>query len=98
MGGEKETYMSYMGDMYIFLMEDRMNALYRSEQELLRTLTFAFPDRQFISQEHFAARVAWPVAPSQIDGGAGAAKASAMEEDAEDEEEAEDEEDSDDYY
>ncbi|KOM57648.1 hypothetical protein LR48_Vigan11g068100 [Vigna angularis] len=43
----------------------------------------------------FATRVAWPVAPSQTDGGVGAAEASAMEEDTEDEEE--DEEDSDDY-
>ncbi|KOM26163.1 hypothetical protein LR48_Vigan233s003000 [Vigna angularis] len=70
------------------------------EKELLRTLTFTFPDWQFISQEDFAAQVAWPAAPSRTDGEAGVAEASAMEEDAEDdeeededEEEAEDEED-----
>ncbi|KOM57630.1 hypothetical protein LR48_Vigan11g066300 [Vigna angularis] len=64
---------------------------HRGEQELLRTLTSAFPKRQFISSEDFATRVAWPVALSQIDDGAEAVEASAMEE------EAKDEEDSDDY-
>ncbi|KOM40464.1 hypothetical protein LR48_Vigan04g066200 [Vigna angularis] len=34
-----------MRDMYMSLMEARMMALYRGEQELLRTLTSAFPDR-----------------------------------------------------
>ncbi|KOM25974.1 hypothetical protein LR48_Vigan211s000900 [Vigna angularis] len=38
-----------MRDMYMSLMEERMNALYRGEQELLRTPTSAFPERQFIS-------------------------------------------------
>ncbi|KOM57582.1 hypothetical protein LR48_Vigan11g061500 [Vigna angularis] len=80
-----------MRDIYMSLMEERMNDLYRGEQELLRTLTSAFPKRQFISQEDFAARVAWPVAPSHTDDGVGATEASTMEE------EAEDEEDSDDY-
>ncbi|KOM27049.1 hypothetical protein LR48_Vigan377s000900 [Vigna angularis] len=49
-----------MRDMYMSLMEARMMALYRGQQELLRTLTSAFPDRKFISQEEFAARVAYP--------------------------------------
>ncbi|KOM34802.1 hypothetical protein LR48_Vigan02g095200 [Vigna angularis] len=79
-----------MRDMNMSLMEERMNALYRGEQELLRTLTSAFLERQFISQEDFAARVAWLVAPSQTDDGAEAAKASTMEEEAEDEEDYDD--------
>ncbi|KOM40899.1 hypothetical protein LR48_Vigan04g109700 [Vigna angularis] len=45
-----------MRDMYFSLL----SALYRGEQELLSTLTSAFRERQFISQEDFTARVAWP--------------------------------------
>ncbi|KOM57594.1 hypothetical protein LR48_Vigan11g062700 [Vigna angularis] len=36
----------------------------RGEQELLRTLTSAFLKRQFISQDDFAAGVAWPADPA----------------------------------
>ncbi|KOM48371.1 hypothetical protein LR48_Vigan07g207500 [Vigna angularis] len=86
-----------MRDMYLSLLDARLTAIYRGEQELLRTLTSAFPERQFISQEDFAARVAWPADPTQEDGRAEAAEASAMDEDIEDEdEEAEEDEDSDD--
>ncbi|KOM45636.1 hypothetical protein LR48_Vigan06g094200 [Vigna angularis] len=68
--------------------------------ELLRILTSAFPERQFISQEDFAAQVAWPVDPTHEGGSVEAAKASTMDEDFEDEddedEEAEEEKDSND--
>ncbi|KOM43271.1 hypothetical protein LR48_Vigan05g087500 [Vigna angularis] len=78
-----------------YLVPCRLAAVYRGEQELLRTLTSAFPERKFISQEDFAARVAWPTDPAQEGGRAEAAKASTMDEDAEDEE-VEEVEDSDD--
>ncbi|KOM52207.1 hypothetical protein LR48_Vigan09g086600 [Vigna angularis] len=58
-----------MRDMYMSLMEARMMALYRGEQELLRMLTSAFPDRGFISQEEFAAKVAYLEDPAHAVGG-----------------------------
>ncbi|KOM47366.1 hypothetical protein LR48_Vigan07g107000 [Vigna angularis] len=41
----------------------------RGEHELLRTFTFAFPEREFISEEEFAARVAYPEGLAQAAGG-----------------------------
>ncbi|KOM45893.1 hypothetical protein LR48_Vigan06g119900 [Vigna angularis] len=55
----------------------------------IRTLTSAFPERQFISQEDFATRVAWSADPAQECGRAKVAEASAMDE--EDEESDDDE-------
>ncbi|KOM43297.1 hypothetical protein LR48_Vigan05g090100 [Vigna angularis] len=60
-----------MRDMYMSLMESRMQALYRGEQALMMNLTSAFPERQFMSQEEFHASVAWRIDPAQASGGAG---------------------------
>ncbi|KOM48046.1 hypothetical protein LR48_Vigan07g175000 [Vigna angularis] len=38
-------------DMYMFLMEERMNALYRGEQELLRTLTVEAAEASTMEEE-----------------------------------------------
>ncbi|KOM57530.1 hypothetical protein LR48_Vigan11g056300 [Vigna angularis] len=74
-----------MRDMYYSLLDTRMAAVYRGEQALLRTLTSPFPERQFMSQDEFAAYVAWSADPVQEGDRAQAAEASAMDEDAEDE-------------
>ncbi|KOM34562.1 hypothetical protein LR48_Vigan02g071200 [Vigna angularis] len=73
-----------MRDMYMSLMEARMIALYRGEKELLRMLTSAFPDREFISQEEFAARVAYPEDLAHADVGAVGGDATDEEEDSND--------------
>ncbi|KOM31589.1 hypothetical protein LR48_Vigan01g114400 [Vigna angularis] len=72
----------HMRDMYYSLLDARMAAVYKGEQALLRTLTSTFPERQFMSQDEFAAFVAWPVDLAQE---GDRAEASAMDEDAEDE-------------
>ncbi|KOM37720.1 hypothetical protein LR48_Vigan03g110200 [Vigna angularis] len=57
----------------------------RGEQELLRTLTSAFPNREFISQEEFAARVAYLEDPTDAAGGdAAGGDAADEEEDSDD--------------
>ncbi|KOM48034.1 hypothetical protein LR48_Vigan07g173800 [Vigna angularis] len=55
----------------------------QGEQALLRTLMSAFPKRQLMSQDEFAAYVAWPADPPQKGDRAEAAEASAMDEGAE---------------
>ncbi|KOM41293.1 hypothetical protein LR48_Vigan04g149100 [Vigna angularis] len=81
-----------MRDMYMSLMESRMEALYRGEQAIMMNLTSAFPERKFMTQEEFQAYVAWPADPTQDGGGAGASSVATVEEDEEEEEEDEDEE------
>ncbi|KOM25545.1 hypothetical protein LR48_Vigan115s001500 [Vigna angularis] len=92
-----------MRDMYMSLMEAKMEALYKGEQALLMTLSSAFLERQFMSQDDFIAHVAWPTDQAQASGGVGASEAATMEEkddddkdQNEDKEEEEDEEDEDD--
>ncbi|KOM58168.1 hypothetical protein LR48_Vigan11g120200 [Vigna angularis] len=49
-----------MRDMYYSLLDSRLAVVYRGEEGLLRTLTSSFLERQFMSQDDFAAYVAWP--------------------------------------
>ncbi|KOM25198.1 hypothetical protein LR48_Vigan53s001300 [Vigna angularis] len=84
-----------MRDMYMSLMESRMDALYRGKQAIMMNLTSAFPERKFMTQEEFQAYVAWPADPTQDGGGAGASGATTMEEHEEEEKEEEDEEEDD---
>ncbi|KOM49612.1 hypothetical protein LR48_Vigan08g043900 [Vigna angularis] len=76
-----------MQEMYYSLLDSRLADVYKGEQALLRTLMFAFPKRQFMSQDDFAAYVAWPADPAQEGGRAEATEASSMNEDAKDEDE-----------
>ncbi|KOM43259.1 hypothetical protein LR48_Vigan05g086300 [Vigna angularis] len=92
-----------MRDMYMSLMESKMEALYQGEQALLMTVkTPASVPNRIKSQEDFMAHVAWPTDPTQGSGGAGASGATrasgaaVMKEDAEDEGEEEDEDEEED--
>ncbi|XP_014489929.1 cysteine-rich hydrophobic domain-containing protein 1-like [Vigna radiata var. radiata] len=105
MGGEQETYRSYVRGKRISFDADTLNNFLGTdwdEEQCQYALSMAEGvDFDDVEREDFAARMTWPADPTQEGGGARAAKALAMEEDAEDEdeeeEEVEDEEDSDDY-
>lgn len=77
------------------LVDAKMEAMYKSENAWLRSMTSAFPECQFMSQEDFLAYVAWPSDEAQSSGGTEASGAATMEEDDNEDDEDKDEEDDD---
>lgn len=80
-----------MKDMYMSLMESRMQELYKGQManaKMIMGLYDTSPRQHCMSMEAFSTRMTWPADPF----GAGAFGASAMEEDEDDDEDEEEDE------